>query len=43
MKEEDDRKKRLEYIKIKEWEEKFDEEQKLKQLEEIKREQKLKN
>jgi len=34
--------KKLEYIKIKEWEEKFDREQKLREQEEIRREQKLK-
>ena len=40
--EEEERKKKLEYIKIKEWEEKFDREQKLQEQEEIRREQKLK-
>ena len=40
--EEEQQKKKLEYIKIKEWEEKFDREQKLKEQEEIRREQKLK-
>lgn len=42
MMEEEEKKKKLEYIKIKEWEEKFDREQKLKEQEEIRREQKLK-
>ena len=41
MKEEEDRQKQLEYIKIKEWEEKFDREEKLKEQEEIRREQRL--
>ena len=40
--EEEEQKKKLEYIKIKEWEEKFDREQKLREQEEIRREQKLK-
>jgi len=40
--EEEERKKKLEYIKIKEWEEKFDREQKLREQEEIRREQRLK-
>ena len=35
MKEEEERKKKLEYIKIKEWEEKFDNEQKLREQAEI--------
>ena len=42
MKEEEERKKKLEYIKIKEWEEKFDQEQKLREQAEIRREQRLK-
>ena len=42
MKEEEERKKKLEYIKIKEWEEKFDREQKAKEHRENLREQKLK-
>ena len=42
MKEDEDRKKKLEYIRIQEWEEKFDHEQKLKEQAEIRREQKLK-
>jgi len=39
--EEEERQKQLEYIKIKEWEEKFDREKKLKEQEEIRRDQKL--
>ena len=35
-------KKKLEYIKIKEWEEKFDQEKKLREQEEIRREERLK-
>ena len=42
MKEEEERKSKLEYIKIKEWEEKFDQEKKLKEQEEIRREERLK-
>ena len=42
LKEDEDRKKQLEYIKIKEWEEKFDKEQKAKEHLENLREQKLK-
>ena len=38
---EEEQKKKLEYIKIKEWEEKFDREQKLREQEEIRREQRL--
>ena len=38
---EEDRKKELEYIKIKEWEEKFDREKKLKEQREILRDQRL--
>ena len=38
---EEDRKKELEYIKIKEWEEKFDREKKLKEQREILKDQKL--
>ena len=41
LKEEEDKQKELEYIKIKEWEEKFDREQKLKEQQEIRREQRL--
>ena len=41
MKEEEDKQKELEYIKIKEWEEKFDRDQKLREQEEIRREQRL--
>ena len=41
MKEEENKQKELEYIKIKEWEEKFDRDQKLKEQEEIRREQRL--
>ena len=41
MKEEQDKQKELEYIKIREWEEKFDREQKLKEQDEIRREQRL--
>ena len=42
MKEDEERKKQLEYIKIKEWEEKFDIERKTKEREEIRRDQRLK-
>ena len=42
IKEEEERQKQLEYIKIKEWEEKFDREQKAKEHRENLREQKLK-
>ena len=38
---EEDRKKELEYVKIKEWEEKFDREKKLKEQREILRDQRL--
>ena len=38
---EEDRKKELEYVKIKEWEEKFDREKKLKEQQEILRDQRL--
>ena len=41
MKEEEDRQKEAEFIKIKEWEEKFDRERKQKEQEEIRREQRL--
>ena len=41
IKEEENKKRELEYIKIKEWEEKFDREQKLREQEEIRREQRL--
>ena len=41
MKEEEDRQKEAEFIKIREWEEKFDREQKQKEQEEIRREQRL--
>ncbi len=42
IKEEEDKQKQLEYIKIKEWEEKFDREQKAKERRENIREQRLK-
>ena len=41
LKEEEERQKQLENIKIKEWEEKFDKEKKIQEQEEIRREQKL--
>ena len=41
MKEEEQRQKDLEYLKIKEWEEKFDREKKLKERQEILRDQRL--
>ena len=41
IKEEEEKQKQLEYIKIKEWEEKFDREQKIKEQDEIRREQRL--
>ena len=41
MKKEEDRRKKLEYIKIKEWEDKFDMEKKAKELKEIRKEQNL--
>ena len=41
MREEIDKEKEIEYIKIREWEEKFDKEQKLKEQEEMRREQRL--
>ena len=41
MQEEEERKKNAEYIKLKEWEEKFEHEQKLKEQEELRREEKL--
>ena len=41
IKEEEEKQKELEYIKIKEWEEKFDREQKLKEQQDIRREQRL--
>ena len=41
MKEEEDKQKEAEFIKIKEWEEKFDRERKQKEQEEIRREQRL--
>ena len=41
MKEEEDRQKEAEFIKIREWEEKFDREQKQKEQDEIRREQRL--
>ena len=41
MKEEEDRQKEAEFIKIREWEEKFDRERKQKEQEEIRREQRL--
>ena len=40
--EEEERQKNLEYIKIKEWEENFDKEQKLREEKELRREQKIK-
>tara|TARA_B100000214_G_scaffold349241_1_gene301951 strand:- start:4 stop:234 length:231 start_codon:yes stop_codon:yes gene_type:complete len=43
MREEEERKNRIENIRLKEWEEKFDAEQKLKEQEEIKREERLKS
>jgi len=42
LKEDEDRKKHLEFIKIKEWEEKFDRDQKIKEQKENLREQRLK-
>ena len=42
MKEDEERKKQHEYIKIKEWEEKIDIERKTKEREEIRRDQRLK-
>ena len=41
LKEEEDRQKEAEFIKIREWEEKFDREQKQKEQDEIRREQRL--
>ena len=41
IKEEEEKQKQLEYIKIKEWEEKFDREQKVKEASERRREQRL--
>ena len=41
MKEEEDRQKEAEFIKIREWEEKFDRDRKQKEQEEIRREQRL--
>ena len=41
MKEEEDRQKEAEFIKIREWQEKFDREQKQKEQDEIRREQRL--
>ena len=41
MREEEEKEKEVEYIKIREWEEKFDKEQKLKEQEEMRREQRL--
>ena len=41
MREEEEKEKEIEYIKIREWEEKFDKEQKLKEQEEMRREQRL--
>jgi len=41
LKEEEDRQKEAEFIKIREWEEKFDRERKQKEQEEIRREQRL--
>ena len=42
MKEQEDQKKEVEYIKLNEWQEKFEQEQKLKEQEELRREQKFK-
>ena len=42
MKEEEERKNKIENIRLKEWEEKFDQEKKLREQEEIRREEKLK-
>ena len=41
LREEEEKQKQLENIKIKEWEEKFDKEKKIQEQEEIRREQKL--
>ena len=41
MREEEEKEKEIEYIKIREWEEKFDKDQKLKEQEEMRREQRL--
>jgi len=41
LKEEEEKQKQLEYIKIKEWEEKFDKEQKINEANERRREQRL--
>ena len=41
MREQEEQKKKIENIKLKEWEEKFDQEQKLKEQEELRKEQKL--
>ena len=43
IKQEEDRMKEIEYIKIREWEEKFDREQKIKEQKELRREQKIKD
>ena len=41
LKEEEEKEKEVEYIKIREWEDKFDREQKLREQEEMRREQRL--
>ena len=43
MMEEEEHKKKLEYIRIKEWEENFDKEQKIKEQKELMREQRIKD
>ena len=42
MKEKEEQKRNIENIRLKEWEEKFEQEQKLKEQEELRKEQKLK-
>ena len=42
MREEEDRKRKIEFIRLKEWEEKFDEEKRLEEQEEFRREERLK-
>ena len=42
MKEQEEQKSKIENIRLKEWEEKFEQEQKLKEQEELRREEKLK-
>ena len=39
MREEEDRKRKIEFIRLKEWEEKFDEEKRLEEQEEFRREE----